>query len=207
MAQEKAKETENQRPWLSWICDSKSIDDLRRKYNTWASTYDTDVEKDWEFMPVNAARILANLLPKKDAAILDAGAGTGFVGEALAQQEYTNITAADLSEEMLTVARKKQVYKALFQCDLEDTQAFSKKETFDAIISVGVFAHAHAGFIVLQNLFCQLKRGGYFVLTVREKYYAEMQEAFESLPWTLISQEQFQVYDNEIIYVLGFRKQ
>ncbi|WP_375500135.1 class I SAM-dependent DNA methyltransferase [uncultured Nostoc sp.] len=207
MTEEQVRETENERPWLSWICDSKTTEELRSKYNNWANTYDTDVKEHWYFMPINTALILANLLLKKDAAILDAGAGTGLVGEALAQLGYTNITAADLSEEMLMVAQKKQVYKALHQCNLENPQAFSKNEIFDAIISVGVFAYAHAGVRVLQNLFRHLKTGGYFILTVRGKYRDEMQKAFESLPWNLISQEQFNVYDSQVIYVLVFRKQ
>ena len=207
MAQEKAKETENQRQWLSWICDSKSIDDLRRKYNTWASTYDTDVEKDWEFMPGNIARTLSQLLPQKESVILDAGAGTGLVGEALAQKEYSNITAVDLSEKMLAIAKEREVYKDLHQSNLEDSQMFSNSVTFDAIIAGGVFAYAHAGVKVLNNLFCFLKEEGIFLLTIREDYRPQMQTALEGLPWTLVSEEHFPIYDEaKLMYLLAFKK-
>ncbi|MEC4985914.1 MAG: class I SAM-dependent methyltransferase [Oscillatoria sp. PMC 1068.18] len=204
---ENQPENSESRPWLSWICDSQDSEQLKKKYDSWANTYDTDVGEDWSFMPENAAIALERVLPAKDAKILDAGAGTGFVGESLAKLGYTNITAAELSEGMLEVARQKQVYKTLLQCNLEETDAFSEKEIFDAIISVGVFAHAHAGVRVLQNLFSLLKKGGFFVLTMRGEYRDIMQEALDRLPWSLVNQDDFGIYGKEVIYVLVFRKE
>ncbi|ABG50126.1 hypothetical protein Tery_0690 [Trichodesmium erythraeum IMS101] len=58
-------------------------------------------------------------MPDKDAIILDAGAGTVMVGEALAELGYNNIIGVDFSEQMLEVGRKKQVYTALYQGNLE----------------------------------------------------------------------------------------
>ena len=51
----------------------------------------------------------------KDESILDAGAGTGLVGECLHQMGYRNLTAMDLSTGMLEVARRKNIYQALDQ--------------------------------------------------------------------------------------------
>ena len=75
-------------------------------------------------------------MPHKDAIILDAGAGTGMVGEALAELGYTQIVGVDISEAMLENARKKQVYQAQYQGNLEEIINFLDKESFDAIISV-----------------------------------------------------------------------
>ncbi|NEO80256.1 beta-eliminating lyase-related protein [Moorena sp. SIO4G3] len=207
MSREQAKDISETRPWLSRICDSQSTEELKTNYDSWANTYDVDVREDWSFMPANIARTLSKLLPNKDATILDAGAGTGLVGQALAQQGYTNLTAADLSEKMLAIAKERQVYKALHQCNLEDSQIFSNLANFDAIIAAGVFAYAHAGVKVLNNLFCFLKEEGIFLLTIREDYRREMQTALDKLPWTLVSEEDFPIYDEaRLMYLLGLKK-
>ena len=207
MIEEQAKDFLETRPWLSGICDSQSTEELKNKYDSWANTYDADVGEDWSFMPVNIARTLSKLLNNKNAAILDAGAGTGLVGQALAQQGYTNLTAVDLSENMLAIAKERQVYKALHQCNLED-EIFSNSVNFDAIIAAGVFAYAHAGVEVLNNLFGLLKEEGFFLLTIREDYRSEMQAVLERLPWTLISEENFPIYDQaKLMYLLAFKKE
>ena len=168
MNEEQAKKITEERPWLSWICDSQSTEELKDKYDNWANTYDADVKEDWSSMPVNIAKTVSKLLPNKQSAILDAGAGTGLVGEALAQQGYTNLTAVDLSEKMLAIAAEKQVYQSLHQGNLEDASILSDSVKFDAIITAGVFAYAHAGVEVLNNLFRFLKEEGIFLLTIRE---------------------------------------
>ncbi|MEQ9481901.1 class I SAM-dependent DNA methyltransferase [Coleofasciculus sp. F4-SAH-05] len=208
MSEEKVKNISETRPWFSIIFDSQSPEELKTKYDSWANTYDADIRDDWSFMPVNIARTLSKLLPNKDATILDAGAGTGLVGEALAQAGYTNLTAVDLSEKMLAIAEDKQVYQSLYQCNLENSPIFSESVSFDAIIAAGVFTHAHAGVRALNNLFGLLKEEGLFFLTIREDYRSEMQTALDKLPWTLVSKEDFHIYDEvKLMYLLAFKKE
>lgn len=205
MVKEQGKDFSDTRPWLSWICQTQSTDELQNKYDSWANNYDQDVKEHWHFIPKNAAQTLSKLLNNKDASILDAGAGTGLVGEALAQLGYINISAVDLSEEMLAEARKKQAYKALYQGRLEDTQLFATAD-FDAIISAGVFVDTHAGVEALENLFRFLKKQGILVLTMQENYRPKMQNILDRLPWTLVSEEKFPIYDDRAIYILAFKK-
>ena len=47
----------------------------------------------------------------KDIKILDAGAGTGIIGEMLVQQGYRNIDTLDISEEMLNLVKQRNVYR------------------------------------------------------------------------------------------------
>lgn len=207
MENEQATENLETKPWLSWICNSKSNEELRNKYNSWANTYDADVKEDWSFMPVKIAVTLEKFLPSKNATILDAGAGTGLVGQALAQLGYTNITAVDLSEKMLAEAAKKQVYKVLYECNLEDSLEFANKGSFDAIVAAAFFAHAHAGVEILNNLFSLLEEEGIFLLTIEKEYRRQMETALDRLPWTLVSEENFTLYDGaKLIYLLGFKK-
>lgn len=206
MVEEQAKDFLEARPWLSGICDTQSTEELKNKYDSWANNYDADVKDDWSFMPEKIALTLSKLLPKKDAEILDAGAGTGLVGEELAKQGFTNLTAVDLSEKMLAIAKEKQVYKNLRQGNLEDA-FLSNSVKFDVIIAAGVFAYAHAGVEVLNNLFSFLKEEGIFLLTIRSDYRQQMQTALDRLPWTLVSEENFPIYDEaKLMYLLGFKK-
>jgi predicted TPR repeat methyltransferase len=208
MDNKQTKDFVEERDWLSSICDTQSTDELKSKYDTWANNYDTDVQKDWSFMPVAIAKTLRQLLPDKNCSILDAGAGTGLVGEALAKEGYTNLTAVDLSEQMLAIAKEKQVYQKLFQGNLEDTSIFSNSEQFEVIITAGVFAYAHAGVEVLNNLFSFLKEEGLFLLTIREDYRQEMQTVFNQLSWQLICEENFPIYDQaKVMYLLAFKKE
>ena len=208
MSKKQAQDFLDTRPWLSGICDSQNTEELKNKYDSWANNYDADVGEDWSFMPVAIAQTVSKLLSNKNVAILDAGAGTGLVGEALAKQGYTNLTAVDLSEEMLNIAKKKQVYKTLHQCDLADDSMFSNSVNFDVVIAAGVFAYAHAGVEILHNLFSLLKEEGFFLLTIREDYRREMQTSLEQLPGKLVSEESFPIYDQaKLMYLLAFRKE
>lgn len=207
MSQEQIKSISETRPWLSRICDSQGTEELKNKYDSWANAYDADVGKDWSFMPVAIAQTLSKLLNNKNAAILDAGAGTGLVGQALAEEGYTNLTAVDLSAKMLDIAKERQVYKALHQCNLEDESIFSNSTNFDVVIAAGVFAYAHAGVEVLDSLFSLLKKEGLFLLTIREDYRHQMQKALEVLPWTSVNEENFPIYDEaKLMYLLVFKK-
>lgn len=204
--EEQAKDLLEKRPWLNEICGSQSIEELKNKYDTWASTYDADLENDWSFMPASIARTLTQLINNKDAAILDAGAGTGLVGEALSKQGYTNLTAVDLSEKMLALAKEKRVYQNLHQGNLEES-LFKDSVSFDIIIAAGVFAYAHAGVKVLNNLFDLLKSEGILLFTIREDYRCEIQTALDQSPWILVSEECFSIYDeSKLMYLLGFRR-
>ncbi len=207
MSEKQAQDFLETRPWLSGICDSQSIEELKNKYDSWANNYDADVGEDWSFMPVAIAQTVSKLLSNKNAAILDAGAGTGLVGEALAQQGYINLSAVDLSEKMLSIAKEKQVYQSLHQGNLEDDSIFSNSTNFDVVIAAGVFAYAHAGVEILHNLFSLLKEEGIFLLTIREDYRRKMQTALDQLPWQLISEQNFPIYDeSKVMYLLAFKK-
>ena len=90
---------------------------------------------------------------------------TSLPREALAELGYNNIIGVDFSEQMLEVGRKKQVYTAINQGNLEEPLAFGSQASYDAILAVGVFTFGHAHPRALKNLSSLLKPGGYFVLT------------------------------------------
>ena len=68
--------------------------------------------------PTIGLALLARHLPKGAAPILDAGAGTGLIGEWLAIMGYPVVEALDISAGMPAVARAKNVYAAFHQLAL-----------------------------------------------------------------------------------------
>ena len=80
--------------------------------------------------------------PKKDMKILDAGAGTGGIGEMLKARGYTNVDALDISQEMLNLSSEKGLYKKLICAPLLDTHM---KEIYtaeyDVVLCAGVIVY------------------------------------------------------------------
>ncbi|MBC6478916.1 MAG: methyltransferase domain-containing protein [Hormoscilla sp. GM7CHS1pb] len=200
---------EKVRDRLSWIYETKDTQKLQSRYDAWSRIYDAELDRPYRISPIKSARALAKVLSDKEASILDAGAGTGMVGEALGELGYSKITAIDLSSEMLEVARKKGVYQALYQGKLEAEIKGCPPNSFGAIIAVGVFTFGHASPEGLRNLNTMLKSGGYFVLTVRVDYQennAVLHQVMSELPWSLISREEFTIFETEPMYAMVFQK-
>ena len=80
--------------------------------------------------------------PTKDIKILDAGAGTGGIGEMLKARGYTNVDALDISQEMLNLAASKNLYKKLICAPLSDTH-MKEIETaeYDVVLCAGVIVY------------------------------------------------------------------
>lgn len=194
---------------LSWIYETKDTKTLQSRYDAWSRTYDAELDKPYRISPIKSALTLAKILPDKEASILDVGAGTGMVGEALAELGYSKITAIDLSSEMLELARKKGVYQDLYQGAIEAPIAGCAANSFDGIIAVGVFTFGHASPEGLRNLNTHLKPGGYFVLTVRADYHDNnkiLQQVLSELPWSAIGREEFTIFETEAMYAMVFQK-
>jgi SAM-dependent methyltransferase len=128
---------------VQWVYSSRDNKELTERYDQWARDYDSDLEEDFEYRgPRIASEFFARYVAP-GAAILDAGAGTGLVGELLTQLGYSDLVAMDLSPGMLEEAGKKKVYKELRQMVMGDTLDFAT-DSFDAVISVGVLTQGHA---------------------------------------------------------------
>ena len=106
------------------------------------------------------------------ARVLDAGCGTGLVGEVLRRLGYENIDAMDYSEDMLSEARKKSVYKELMQEDLSRRMDIPDN-AYDATICVGTFTYAHVGPEAFEELLRITRPGGIICFTIRDGAYEE----------------------------------
>jgi len=78
----------------------------------------------------------------KDIKILDTGAGTGIIGEMLAKRGYTNIDALDISQEMLNIAAKRNVYKRLICAALSEARIEEiQTAEYDVVLSAGTIVY------------------------------------------------------------------
>ena len=151
---------------VQWVYESTSNQELEERYDQWASEYDQDLDEVFAWnAPQNGADVLARLV-SADAAVLDAGAGTGLAGKCLADAGFSNMAAMDLSQGMLDEARKKDVYNSFHQMTLGETLAFETGQ-FDAVISIGVFTLGHAPVSSFDELVRVTKPGGYIVFSLR----------------------------------------
>ncbi len=121
---------------------SKTEDEIRLAYRNWAPSYEHHIiDQGWQ-APELCGRILAEHLPDKNCKILDVGAGTGLVGQALRALGFQQIDALDLSAQMLEQARAKQVYRNIF-VDSAERMDCIEDGSYDAVICVGALNFGH----------------------------------------------------------------
>ncbi len=183
---------------VQWVYSSRDNRELEERYDQWSKDYDRDLSTEFEYRsPRRAAEVLAAHVPR-DARILDAGAGTGLVGEILASMGYRRMVAMDLSQGMLEEARKKGVYEDFHQMVMGETLDY-ETGSFDAVITVGVLTVGHAPASSLDELVRVTRPNGHIVFSLRPDVYEssgfrERQDALESQgKWQLVERtEEFQ---------------
>ena len=151
---------------LGAVYDAKGADEVAALYDGWAGTYDLEMAKAGYRHPAIGLALLSRHLARGPAPILDAGAGTGLIGEWLSIMGYPTVEALDISAGMLDVARKKNVYSAFHQLALGGSLPFADG-AYAGIISVGVFTTGHVGAEGLDELVRVCRKGGVIVLTVK----------------------------------------
>jgi predicted TPR repeat methyltransferase len=152
--------------FLGAVYEAKGGDAVADLYNKWAATYDAEMAAAGYRHPSIALALLARHLPKGAAPLLDAGAGTGLIGQWLQIMGYPEVEALDISEGMLAVARGKKCYSAFHVLGLGGPLPFADGQ-FAGIVSAGVFTSGHVGAEGLDELIRSCAGGGVIVLTVK----------------------------------------
>lgn len=148
----------------------KTPDEARQLYDDWATSYERDNLVKGFRLPWMAAAFLARHLPSGSGPILDAGCGTGLVGESLAVLGYGPITGCDLSGEMMAVARRRGVYRSLDRQDLGQPMPYSDAQ-FAAFACIGCYGPGHAPPHSLRELVRVTQTGGIGTFNLRESTY------------------------------------
>ena len=157
------------KPSLQNAYDLKSPDDNIKLYSVWAETYDNSFIFDMQYK-LHFAVAEEFVLNGGKGLILDVGAGTGALAEALLQKAKFCIEATDISEEMLKVADSKKIYKRSFLSDL--TKEIPVDDSFyDGVVSSGTFTHGHVGPSSIGELVRVTKPGGLITISINEKHW------------------------------------
>ena len=120
---------------LHKVYSSRNIQELEERYDAWAEDYEEDICSFGYKSPTVITCLIGRYVESQEGPILDAGAGTGILGERLASCGYNDLTGIDLSQAMLDVAEKKGVYQDLRQMVLGEHLDFSDN-SFNAVVSM-----------------------------------------------------------------------
>ena len=161
------------------VLNAKSLEDISEAYGSWAKTYDQDLLENFGYQaPERSVELLSKYLPMEEAVVLDAGCGTGLVGQLLAKVRKFQIDGADYSQSMLDEAQAKGCYRALQQVDLNQPLQIAAN-TYDAVVCIGTFTLGHVQPKALHEMLRITKPGGRICFTVRDAFWLKIN--FDSL--------------------------
>lgn len=153
---------------LEKVYTADNHDDLMEAYKLWAQDYDGDTVDNFGYVaPTVSAKTLNKFMPETDGIILDAGCGTGLVGEILQTMGYKKLHALDYSQEMLDIADEKGIYESCIHADLSKPLDM-QTDTYAAIICVGTFTYGHVGPQAFDELIRITEPGGHICFTIRD---------------------------------------
>ena len=155
---------------IRWVYSSVSNQDLQERYDQWAGDYEADLDRDFGWVCPDETASLVVKYVKRETRILDAGVGTGVMGEKLARLGYGNLMGIDLSPGMLAEAEKKKVYLGLSQMTLGEYLEFPD-DYFGAVVSVGVFTTGHAPASSMHELVRITRPGGHIIFSLPVNVY------------------------------------
>lgn len=147
----------------------RTPEDSVRYYRDWAESYDKDFAAGMDYR--GPAAVAAAFAARGGAGpVLDVGAGTGLVAEALARAGIGPVDGIDISAEMLAVAAAKGVYRATIRADLTRVLPI-ENSVYSGVISAGTFTHGHLGPEAFDELLRVAAPGAIFAATIHSGVY------------------------------------
>ena len=151
------------------VLNAKSLEDISEAYGIWAKSYDQDLLTELGYQaPARSVELLRKHLAT--GRVLDAGCGTGLVGQLLSTGGAFQLDGLDYSESMLLEAQSKQCYQTLQQADLNQPLT-NETASYDAVICIGTFTLGHVQPEALREMVRVTKQGGVICFTVRDEFW------------------------------------
>jgi ubiquinone/menaquinone biosynthesis C-methylase UbiE len=158
--------------WIDKVYRAKDRAALTAAYDQWSASYDADMVITGYLHQAVMTGLVCRHVLRKDAAILDAGVGTGAIGSVLNLMGYNNLTGIDLSDGMLAKAAARKCYADLRKAVLGETLDFVDS-SFDAVISSGTFTEGHAPAEAFDELVRLIEKNGVLIFTISSAVWEE----------------------------------
>ncbi|MCG5059259.1 MAG: aminotransferase class I/II-fold pyridoxal phosphate-dependent enzyme [Limnoraphis sp. WC205] len=174
----------------------ENLEEVRGKYDSWVLFYDQEhYDNGWTVLLNHIAYTLRSYL-KKDALILDIGCGTGLLGRELNSYGFKNLQGLDISQKSLDLLKDQGIYNALHLEELGNTLSFADN-TFNALVSTGVFTRNQVPLESFEELIRVLKPGGIFAVVLRveddDLYYNPIKNYCVLKMWQEVLKERMSV--------------
>jgi predicted TPR repeat methyltransferase len=148
---------------------ASSSQETAEVYDDWADEYEQHMKNVGYTHPAVVASMVARYVAPTQEPVLDAGAGTGVLGEILNALGFSNLSGLDASEGMLKLAGLKKNYRDLSHQFLGEPLRF-EDDCFVLVASSGVFTQGHAPLDGLDELIRVTRPGGHLVFSVARTY-------------------------------------
>ncbi|XP_072019742.1 methyltransferase-like protein 27 [Amphiura filiformis] len=190
MAAEASIDTDKRRPeivrrvrtGLTEIGRNGTQEQLIKFYNDNADDYKEAIEMvNYDEGARALVTALAELLPNKDARILDVAAGSGFVGRELRKQGYDNIDALDPAKNMLDLAKAEGLYRNYIVDSINVNRTNSLKDNIYDGLCIGgtvTLMNGHITVECLPELIRITKKGGIIIFNIAD-HHRKTPEGFQ----------------------------
>ena len=151
---------------LGEVYAAETSEELAAVYDRWSDGYDRYMNEGGYRHPAVCAALIARDQPDLQAPLLDAGVGTGLVGDLLSLLGYQKLTGIDISNSMLDVARRKGIYSELKIANLlgDVKLPFSH---YAGAVAAGVFTTGHVGTRGFDTLTSLVAKYGWLIITIK----------------------------------------
>jgi SAM-dependent methyltransferase len=139
---------------------------VKEGYKEWSNTYEQTVRDEMDIKLLSKIRSIGWT---KINCALDLACGTGRIGVWLKEQGVVQIDGVDITPEMLSKAKEKNVYSSLLNADILNTQ--SQDQTYDLCIQVLADEHLADISPLYSEVSRIIKNNGYFIIVGYHPYF------------------------------------
>ncbi|KAK3893300.1 hypothetical protein Pcinc_002856 [Petrolisthes cinctipes] len=167
---------------------TESVAEVIALYDEHCTTYEKRICEEGKFKgPFTLVEAVTKEVPecrRKEVRVLDVAAGTGMVGEALAQKGFTNLDALEPSKGMLEYLRSKNIYTNTFHEYVGQDHTNVPQGCYDLVFVVGGMGYNHIPFTGVLEFVRFAKPGGLIMICMRhdeEDYMSNLKKYMNSL--------------------------
>ena len=160
-------EITNPKKFLTEVYKYKSNKETQDLYEKWYMSYDDELKSNNYSTPKRCAKALKKYLTDSNSHILDIGCGTGLSGQEILNVGFKNVDGTDFSDKMLYEAKNKNIYKRLFNLDL-NSNFYNVNFNYNAIVAAGIISPHHANPSCLEKCLNILSDSGLLIFSLND---------------------------------------